>query len=76
MNCLFLYHPTSGKGKVAKKIGYIERTLRSHVDGVDIIARFSGDSGSADIEQVCYILRQGGRWYVVGCDFNYDETQE
>ncbi len=55
---------------------YGETIKTDTVYGVDIIAHFSGDSGSADIEQVCYILRQGGRWYVVGCDFNYDKTQE
>ena len=43
MNCLFLYHPTSGKGKVAKKIGYIEKTLRAHFDHVDIVATESGE---------------------------------
>lgn len=47
MNCLFLYHPRSGKGKVAKRIGYIERTLRAHFDHVDIVATESGEDMTA-----------------------------
>ncbi len=43
MNCLFLYHPKSGRGKVAKKIGYIEKTLRTRFERVDIIATESGE---------------------------------
>ena len=43
MNCLFLYHPKSGRGKVAKKIGYIRRTLCAHFGHVDIVATESGE---------------------------------
>ena len=43
VNCLFLYHPKSGKGKVAKKIGYIRKRLAERFDRVDIIATESGD---------------------------------
>lgn len=64
MNCLFLYHPTSGKGKVAKKIGYIERMLRSHFDGVDIIATESGEDmtshARAGAQKYDVILFSGG----------------
>ena len=47
MNCLFLYHPTSGRGKVAKKIGYIRKTLLTRFDEVDIIATDSGEDMTA-----------------------------
>ena len=64
MDCLFLYHPTSGRGKVAKKIGYIERTLRAHFGHVDIIATESGEDmtehARAGAQRYDVILFSGG----------------
>ena len=64
MDCLFLYHPTSGRGKVAKKIVYIERTLRAHFDHVDIIATESGEDmtehARAGAQRYDVILFSGG----------------
>ena len=38
MKCLFLYNPHSGKGRIAKKIAYIEKKLSEKYDEVDIVA--------------------------------------
>ena len=43
MNCLFLYNPTSGKGKVAKKIAYIRRRLEEMFGHVEIAATVSAE---------------------------------
>ncbi len=37
MNCLFLYNPNSGKGRVAKKVPYIRKKLESRYERVDIV---------------------------------------
>ncbi len=64
MDCLFLYHPSSGRGTVAKKIGYIEKTLRAHFDHVDIVATESGEDmtahARAGAERYDVILFSGG----------------
>ncbi|HIX09175.1 MAG TPA: diacylglycerol kinase family lipid kinase [Firmicutes bacterium] len=64
MNCLFLYHPTSGKGKVAKKIGYIRKTLLAHFESVDIVATESGEDmtlhARSGAEKYDVILFSGG----------------
>lgn len=51
---------------------YGETINTKTVYGVSVIAHFRGDSG-ADLELECFVLRQGGKWYVVGCDFATDE---
>ena len=43
MNCLFLYNPTSGKGKIAKKIDYIRRRLEEMFGHVEIAATVSAE---------------------------------
>ena len=37
MDCLFLYNPNSGKGKIRKKISYIRRKLEEKYERVDIV---------------------------------------
>ena len=43
MNCLFLYHPTSGRGKIVRKLGYIKKMLLTRYDSVDLVATESGE---------------------------------
>lgn len=43
MNCLFLYNPTSGKGKVAKKVDYIRKRLQAMFEQVEIVATESAE---------------------------------
>ena len=43
VNCLFLYNPSSGKGKVARKIGYIRRRLDKIFDHAEIAATSSAE---------------------------------
>ena len=38
MDCLFLYNPVSGRGKVAKKLGYILSSLGQSFEKVDVYA--------------------------------------
>lgn len=37
MKCLYIYNPTSGKGKAKKKRQYIVSKLQSHFDGLDVV---------------------------------------
>lgn len=46
MKCIFLYNPNSGKGKIAKKLSYIEKRLRARYDSVTTYAA----SGARDLE--------------------------
>ena len=44
MKCVFIYNPVSGKGKIAKKLAYLEKKLREKYDVVEIRAtQGSGD---------------------------------
>ncbi len=44
MKCVFIYNPVSGKGKIAKKLNYIVKTLREKYDEVEVCAtQSSGD---------------------------------
>lgn len=44
MKCVFIYNPVSGKGKVVKKLPYIEKTLRKKYTEVELLAtKKSGD---------------------------------
>lgn len=44
MKCIFIYNPNSGRGKIAKKLGYIEKRLREKYETVDIYAtKAAGD---------------------------------
>ena len=64
MNCILLYNPSSGKGKVAKKIGYIRRRLSEMFDQVEIVATSSAEDLEArarDAADRCdVILFSGG----------------
>ncbi len=44
MNCIFIYNPNSGRGKIVKKLSYIVRRLETGFDRVDVYAtRSKGD---------------------------------
>lgn len=44
MRCIFIYNPNSGKGKIVKKIDYIQSRLQEKYDVVDIYAtKAAGD---------------------------------
>ena len=43
MKCLFLYNPNSGKGKLKKKLGYIQKTLEKKFETVDIAVTESSE---------------------------------
>lgn len=47
MDCLLLYNPNSGKGKLKKKIPYVRRKLEDKFERVDIVETTS----AADLEQ-------------------------
>ena len=38
MNCIFIYNPVSGRGKIKKKLDYIEKSLKEKYDSVTISA--------------------------------------
>lgn len=44
MNCLFIYNPLSGKGKVKRKLDYIVNKLHKVYDTVDVYESTSGDN--------------------------------
>lgn len=48
---------------------YGETINTNAVYGVNVVAHFSGEVSSADVELTCYVIRLSGRWYMVGCDF-------
>ena len=56
MKCLFLYNPNSGKGKIAKKLKYIEKKLSEKYETVDIVPTKNG----ADLEEQA---RKGAQEY-------------
>ena len=31
MNCIFIYNPVSGRGKIKKKLDYIEKSLKENI---------------------------------------------
>ncbi|MDE6676994.1 MAG: acylglycerol kinase family protein, partial [Clostridia bacterium] len=37
MDCIYLYNPNSGKGKIKKKIPYIRKKLEEKFERVDIV---------------------------------------
>lgn len=43
MNCLLLYNPNSGNGKIAKRLAEIRRRLEKRYDSVEIVATQSAD---------------------------------
>ena len=45
----------------------------TNVYGVYVNAHFAGSLSESDIEFECFVLKTGGRWYMVGCDFWSEE---
>ncbi|MDE7453372.1 MAG: diacylglycerol kinase family lipid kinase [Clostridia bacterium] len=64
MNCLFLYNPNSGKGKLKKKISYVRRHLEEKFERVDIVETKSAEDMEAHArdgaERYDVILFSGG----------------
>lgn len=54
---------------------YGENINTKTVYTVYVTARFSGDISTADVEMECYVIRQKGKWYIVGCDFATEEAE-
>lgn len=53
MNCLFIYNPNSGRGKIKKRLNYIRKTLEKKFDVVDVYAtQYKGDM-ERKIGEVC-----------------------
>lgn len=46
------------------------------VYAVETTAHFSGELSEADVELDSFVIRQGGKWYIVGCDFAVEEVEE
>lgn len=55
---------------------YGEPIELSAVYGVEVNAVFSGETSTAEVPLVCFVVRQRGKWYMVGCDFIYEEAAE
>ncbi len=51
---LFLYNPSSGKGKIKKNLGYIDQELRKKYGSVDIIESKSKSFMEDTIKKACY----------------------
>ena len=64
MKCLFLYNPNSGKGRVKKKLPFIEKTLRKKFDEVVLCATQSAqdleEQARLGAEQFEAIVFSGG----------------
>lgn len=54
---------------------YGETINTDTVYGVSVVAHFNGEISAADVELECFVLRQGGKWYMVGCDFAVEPQQ-
>lgn len=53
MNCIFIYNPVSGRGKIHKKLNLITKTLNEKYDDVTVYAtQYSGDMKRAAREAV------------------------
>lgn len=53
MNCIFIYNPVSGRGKIHKKLNLITKTLSEKYDDVTVYAtQYSGDMKRAAREAV------------------------
>ena len=52
---------------------YGESISTNKVYGVYVNASFSGSISEEDIEFECFVLKTGGKWYMVGCDFWSEE---
>lgn len=71
MNCIFIYNPNSGKGKIARKLPYIVKKLKKKYDQVDVYAtRAKGDL----TEKVKEIARQYDCIIFSGGDGTFNEV--
>ena len=52
MKCIFIYNPYSGNGRVAKKLDYIVKRLKTKYDTVDVYATKSKDDMSKKVREV------------------------
>lgn len=43
---------------------------------LDVTATFSGSVSSDEIELECFVVKTGGKWYIVGCDYKSDNAEE
>lgn len=55
---------------------YGETINTDTIYGVDVAVTFSGEISEAEVGFECYVLRQGGKWYMVGVDFALEEDSE
>ena len=53
MNCIFIYNPNSGKGRVAKKLDYIKRELEKKYNPVDIYESTSREALIETTKSAC-----------------------
>ena len=53
MNCIFIYNPNSGKGKINKKCNYIKEVLGRKYDVVDVYETKSGIDTRLKAAEVC-----------------------
>lgn len=61
MDCLFLYNPASGKGKLAKKLPAIESKLKTRYDRVEICAPQSAQDLERRVREAdCDVFFSGG----------------
>lgn len=58
MNCLFLYNPNSGRGKIVRKLALIRKTLEKKFSHVDVMSTLSGEDMTAK-------AREGAKIYDV-----------
>ena len=71
MNCLFIYNPVSGRGKIARRLPGIVRALRQKYDEVDVYAT----SGKGDMTRaVRAAASRYGAIVFSGGDGSFNET--
>lgn len=50
-------------------------SIRSSFE-IDVTAHFSGSKSSDDIDLECFVIKSGGKWYIVGCDYKTVDADE
>lgn len=61
MDCLFLYNPNSGKGKLGKKLPYIREKLSEKYENVEIVAPRSAEELKERVKSAaCDVIFSGG----------------
>src|SRR5690554_6493319 len=53
MNCIFLYNPASGKGKIKKRLNYIKNTLSKKFDYIEVYETKSAEDTYQKSIAVC-----------------------